>query len=308
MINNNTFFNMLCQKEQKSQKTILKESQEINKGKTDEELNKINRYNVYKSIYGNMPGKLNEYTQFNKDVKRDLFSEALLLVLNKSIKTPLYEKADLLKKHLVNNFVNESGINELIEENYDKSLFIGNYIHNVLEYSDIITEKAKSSCEKCVDSEDKENFYDSLNIDDLDLVSNQIHARVASAINRFNMENMQKRREIENALEITKEKINNAETEKLKEHFQTKGKLLEQKIRHKKKSIFESMVYNVLESCYKSNELKNNFFNEDGSPDMDKITDHCKIMYGFLEMLNTLKLKNISEEYIKEQLESLKIK
>jgi len=67
------------------------------------------------------------------------------------------------------------------------------------------------------------------------------------------------------------------------------------------------MMYNIIESCYKDNDLKEKFFEESGLPDFDKISDHCKIMYGFMEMLNTTGAQHLSPEYIKEQVDNLRI-
>ena len=45
--------------------------------------------------------------------------------------------------------------------------------------------------------------------------------------------------------------------------------------------------------------LKEAYIEEDGSLDTDTIVESAKVLYGFLETLNTLQLKTVDSEYIK---------
>ena len=65
------------------------------------------------------------------------------------------------------------------------------------------------------------------------------------------------------------------------------------------------MVYNVAESSL-INESMRNIYTKQNKLDMDLIVESCEVLYTFLEMINTAKMKRINENYIYETLEGLK--
>jgi hypothetical protein len=44
---------------------------------------------------------------------------------------------------------------------------------------------------------------------------------------------------------------------------------------------------------------------ESGAVDMDLVVESAKVMYGFLETLNTLQLEKVDKEYIKNVIETM---
>ena len=305
----NPILDVLKLQEENSNKQKILEAQQ----KTAEELNskakRMSDYEFYSGIYGNMNSGFTEETRIRQNIKKNLLTEGIYRIFSKCVRTPLYENTDFLKRHLSSTFVNESNVNKLLDEFSSKSYLLSELTRNVLEYTDVLYEKAKDCKDSnYVDPDTKEDFYKSIDaIDDMEYVQDSIKARVAAAINRFNIDNTQRKRDIENQLLSTREKINSDMTENLKEHTILKNKQKENMIRNHKKSIFEAMVNNVTNSCYKNEELKSIFFTENNSPDYDKIIDHTKIMYGFLEMLNTTGMKSLTGGYIKEQVNNLKV-
>jgi len=304
----NTILDILNLQEQANQKSQILESHSKYNDKLLEDQNKIDKYNFYAETFGGVNTRTKESLLRDK-IKSNLLSEGIYRIFSGSIRVPLYENREALERHLVSSFVNESSSNKLINEFSDKSYLLSELTRNVLEFTEIICEKAKGTDNDSIDPTDKEDFYNKIDeIEDMSYVQDSIKARVSDAINKFNIDNMQKKRDIENQLIATREKINTDMTEELKEFTLFQSKQKENVIRHKEKTIFEAMVCNVVESCYKNDKLKDIFFNEDGSNDMEKIIDHCKIMYGFLEMINTTGMKELECNYIKEQIDNLKIK
>lgn len=302
----NPILDILKLQEQNIQNSRVLEAQQKYNDQLLENQHRMDKFNYINETFGNSFGISKETIRRNK-IKKDLLSEGIYRIFSKCVKAPLYENTEFLKRHLASSFVNENNVTELLNEYHDKTYMLSELTRLVLEYTDIILEKTKES--ESVDPNDKEEFYNKIDeIEDLGYVQDSIKARVSDAINRFNIDNLQKKKDIENQLIATREKINtNMLNDSVKEYTLMESKKKENEIRHSKKSIFEAMVSNVIESCYKNESVKTKFFDENNAPDMDKIIDHTKIMYGFLEMLNTTGMKDVKSEYIKEQVDSLKI-
>lgn len=294
------------QKRNRENEQILESKQQYDEKLSDEQ--KANeKWKFYQENFGTY-GMQSKQSMFRSKVEKELLSEGLSKIFSKCVRTPLYENSKLLKDHLIGNFVNESGVDVLMERFSKESYLLSELTRLVIEYTEIICEKSRANNDEIVDPSDKEEFYSKIDdIDNIDYVQNTIKAKVADAINTFNINNMEKKRDIENNLIQSREKINNNMTEEIMEYTQLQTKQKENEIRHSKKTIFESMMYNVIESCYKNDELKAKFFEESGAPDMEKIADHCKIMFGFLEMVNTTGMMKLEPDYIKEQVDSLRI-
>ena len=64
-------------------------------------------------------------------------------------------------------------------------------------------------------------------------------------------------------------------------------------------SIMEMFARNLNKDIIRDESLKENYIEEDGSLDIDTIVESAKVLYGFLETLNTIQLKKIDENYIK---------
>ena len=76
-------------------------------------------------------------------------------------------------------------------------------------------------------------------------------------------------------------------------------------IHNKPQSIYEAMIRNLSSSIIKDEALKNEYLNENGTLDMSSVIESAKIMYAFLETLNTLQLERVDGEYIKNALSQI---
>jgi len=303
----NPILDILNLQKSNTEKQQILESKNIYDQKLAEEQEQIEKYNYYKETFGHM-GMQSKQSIFKANVEKELLSEGLNRIFSGCVKTLLYENSTLLKKHLVSSFVNESGVDNLMNRFSEESYLLSELTRLVIEYTDVICEKARENKDEIIDPTDKEEFYEKIDgIADVGNIQDTVKLRVADAFNQFNINNTEKKRDIENILIQSRENINANMTEEIMEYTKLQNKQKENKIRNSKKTIFESMMYNIIESCYKNNDLKEKFFEESGQPDIDKIVDHCKIMYGFMEMLNTTGAEHLSPEYIKEQVDNLRI-
>lgn len=63
-------------------------------------------------------------------------------------------------------------------------------------------------------------------------------------------------------------------------------------------SIMEMFARNLNKDIIRDEHLKEAYIEEDGSLDIDTIVESAKVLYGFLETLNTIQLKKIDSKYI----------
>ena len=66
------------------------------------------------------------------------------------------------------------------------------------------------------------------------------------------------------------------------------------------------MVLRMSKAVVTEQSILEQFTQENGKLNMQKIIDVSEVMYTFLEMVNTLKIKNVTTDYIHETLMSIK--
>lgn len=250
-----------------------------------------------------------EYKKFITDTKKTLLSECIYSLMDKSIGYQQDKvRADVIKRNLVNNFIEEQGVDILLSKFKTETFLLSEYARIVNKYTSIITEK----CDKentdtfVVDQEDKDKFFDELDMEDADEVASAIRIRVSDSVDEFVYANIKQKEELKEVLTKSKEKIDSSKTEEVKESFNILAKRRMSEIREKRKmNIFESMVFSLAEASMKNEELKN-IYSVNGKLDMDSIVENCTIMYSFLETLNSAKMMKIDESYLKSVLEQLK--
>ena len=75
---------------------------------------------------------------------------------------------------------------------------------------------------------------------------------------------------------------------------------------HRPLSIFEKLTRNLSTSIVRNTVTKEMYMTESGKLDMPAVYESARVMYGFLETLNTLQLEKVDKEYIKEILDNMK--
>lgn len=71
-------------------------------------------------------------------------------------------------------------------------------------------------------------------------------------------------------------------------------------IQNRPHNLLEFMTNNLAKQITKDRVIREEYMGDDGRMDMQRIFEAGKVMYGFLETLNTLQLQNIDKEYIKK--------
>ena len=273
------------------------------------EIEEESRMNSYAKKAKGAMTSIEKKLKKKKALRESLVCEVLKHILNESLGLQAINtnEYNLMKENLVNAFVKDKGAENLLETFKCTSVPLCEAAIICEEYHDkilIFVDEADDS-ECIVDSEEKKNFYKDLKKIDFGNVSTAIKARVMSAIASYQQSNANLKSDLAEVSKQAEEKIAKATTEAAKESISSRAnaKLNELK-RKKKKGILECMVQNIAKAALLDENMQS-YKDENGKLDMFKINENAKVMYTFLEMLNTTKLEKIDEAYIKDVIKSL---
>lgn len=170
-------------------------------------------------------------------------------------------------------------------------------------------EEEEEHKEKKIDSEQKSKFFDDLdNAADVNDVVDSIKTRVSDSMSEFITANTAYKAKIEDVLDDIKDRTADKEvSESAKEVYKNRANL-------KISRINESMMYNTLgaivhnitESSYKSNEMKQMFY-ENGSLNLDRVVNQARTVYTVLEMMNTAKVKKFKSSELADIVDSFRL-
>lgn len=141
-----------------------------------------------------------------------------------------------------------------------------------------------------------------------------IRQRVADAEETFIKRNAEDKKQIDELLSKISDNIKTVEDMDDDESDEAKiakesANLARRKIKNitenRPLTIFEKMTRNLSESIIKDDVVKEQFLNENGSVDFESVVESAKVMYAFLETLNTLQLEKVDETYIQKVLEEM---
>ena len=74
---------------------------------------------------------------------------------------------------------------------------------------------------------------------------------------------------------------------------------------HRPLSVFEKFTRNITEGIVKDASVKAGFINESGNIEMNYVVETAKVMYAWLETINTLQLENVNADYIQNILDNM---
>ena len=170
---------------------------------------------------------------------------------------------------------------------------------------------------------DKEDMFNKMEKDmDVNDAVELISKRIADAESKFIENNAKDKQKIENIVDKVNNRIKAAtgmdeessednteekseeETEKEVEAVKAESTRMITEIRENRPhTIFEEMVRSNTEYIMKSsNVIKESYLDEDGKIDMENVISATKVMYGFLEFVNTMKLEKVDERYLEKVL------
>ena len=260
--------------------------------------------------YENKQKALDAFASESKDF---LLTESLFYIMKKCF--PVTLESSLLDqgRSVISSFVMEEGADSLLSRFRTKTLFLSE-LANIVETTH---RKVLHSCEGKdapfkITNSDMKAFHDRIDNMSTDAITKEIVSRVTKAEENFVKANMKDKENIEKLAEKTKEKIDNikvkdADTEKdLKQEFAALYRRDVDSVMNRKKGILESIVLRMSKAIVSESALLEQFTQENGKLDMQRIIDSSEVMYTFLEIVNTLNIKPITTSYISDALASIK--
>lgn len=274
-------------------------------------LEQVDRENYYNRIYSKDEA-VTAYANFKKNVSDTLVAETVYCFAASCTDSLILENGynKALLRVLATNFVNENGSHELLKK-WKKTSYLMSELAYVCEQNiNAICEKAdpKNQATLKIKDDQKNKFFKDIDKVNADSAVSAIRTKVKNATAEFIDSNNAAKEQIKTILSSTKKKIekNDGKDENLKEAYAADAKRKITDIRAgKTKTVFEAMVYSVSESALKNEDAKK-IFVENSNLNMDKVVEHCEVMYTFLETLNTLKMVKIDEAFIEKLIKDLK--
>lgn len=278
-----------------------------------------NNNSVYETYNEKNNQNMNQQKRADKrhNILETFLFEALYETFDRSIAGHSHVYMKPLMRAMVKGYINESGgAYQLLEKMKTKTLFLSEMNRIVNKYADkaIVEADLNNEIEDCISDEIKQSFYDELNTTEIEDVTKEIRDRVSDSVSQFITDNTERKQEIERIIddnnkvkeEISQNLVNDedADVEEIKESYDSMTNRKISAIKNKKRSILAHFVEGVCKSTMRNQKL----FTEsstNGKLDMDKVIDKAGTMYTFLEMLNTTKLEEVNEEYLKKVLEDM---
>ena len=250
-----------------------------------------------------------EFDKFSIGLREFLVVEALNSVLEASYMEGTSATLKKYGKSLINDFVQEEGCLNLLNKFKSSTEFLSN-VASIVEssYSEIIeaVDPTNPDSFRVMDSSSKA-FYDKISDLSVEKVSKEINKRVTDATNNFVKSNLEDKAKMEELAENIKEKIdstkekNQEDEDNIKQEFANMYRRQINSITNSKnRTILETMINHATKKVLKNESLLESYQNESGKLDVNKIVESTAVSYTFLEMINTLNIKNINESELKE--------
>lgn len=283
------------------------------------------RQSIYDKLYSAEKGvEIVKSDIFKESVKESYLVEALTILVDNCLEPYIIKEEynQKLARQLVSNFVKQEGADHLLNK-MKRTSYIMSEIAYTCESAIIATlENSKDNDQLKLTKQPKNEFYDKLQHVDVDETVKEITNRVKESTSDFIEQNIEDKQKISEVLQKTNEKVDKEKekianipdasdktkenSQKIQESYISKGQRELIDIReNRSKNIFECMVYNLSKTAL-VNEAAKNVFVKDSRLDMDKLVEHCEVMYTFLTTMDSCKLINVNEEYIMNMLNDLK--
>lgn len=256
-------------------------------------------YLRFKSLQENQQNTLVMYNNFIEEATSELLSESICQMYGRVVADRIFYKEDsvLFGVSLINNYIKENGADNILSKMKSVNSLLLVETANVIEetVAAIIESTDKNNKETFEISDTiKNNFYDSLDLKGYDDVADMIKVRVSTATEEFVTMNRQDKEETDQLLKDTKEKVDSELSEATRLF-----RLKEDKIKNRRKNIYEQMVFSLSESIIKNESLLESYSIE-GKLSMESIMEKAEIQYIVLEMLNTIKLEEFTKDSVLE--------
>lgn len=245
-----------------------------------------------------------------------------------------------LGKALVRNFIKEHGAFNLVQSLKDKSCYLNEWYEAIKGYHTAMMNEAKEIAQDGIpeaelfDIEDDtiKNFvFDTKSIIPKD-ITKMITSRVEDAVNDFIDQNKKQKEEIKKVYEKAKEKVASLKDtidpndpsfqdfngdpnteldpkygDQVQEQAMAMVRGKQRAFREEATSVFSILSKNTLEAIHRNQAIKESYsVGITGRLDFQKAINDTKVMYSFLECLNTLNIMDLNESTLSKLLTDMK--
>ena len=245
-----------------------------------------------------------------------------------------------LGKTLVRNFIKEHGAFNLIQSLKDKSCYLNEWYDAIKGYNTAMMNEAKEIAQEGIpeaelfDIEDdtiKKFVFDTKSIIPKD-ITKMITSRVEDAVNDFIDQNKKQKEEIKKVYEKAKEKVASLKDtidpndpsfqdfngdpnteldpkygDQVQEQAMAMVRGKQRAFREEATSVFSILSKNTLEAIHRNQAIKESYsVGMTGRLDFQKAINDTKVMYSFLECLNTLNIMDLNESTLSKLLTDMK--
>jgi hypothetical protein len=245
-----------------------------------------------------------------------------------------------LGKTLVRNFIKEHGAFNLIQSLKDKSCYLNEWYDAIKGYHTAMMNEAKEIAQEGIpeaelfDIEDdtiKKFVFDTKSIIPKD-ITKMITSRVEDAVNDFIDQNKKQKEEIKKVYEKAKEKVASLKDtidpndpsfqdfngdpnteldpkygDQVQEQAMAMVRGKQRAFREEATSVFSILSKNTLEAIHRNQAIKESYsVGMTGRLDFQKAINDTKVMYSFLECLNTLNIMDLNESTLSKLLTDMK--
>lgn len=256
-----------------------------------------------------------KYSEFIKSVKESFMNQFIYTIFTESLERVDPDAVDMVeervRREMVNSFIKEcGGVDAMLREYECKTPLLSDLTETVRRYTNMVVESTKDCNKKdCVDTSEfkiprdiSTSFYDELNMADFGDVTLQISNRVLDGIDEFLTGNAMMKANIDQIITTAKQKIASTKAESQQEaaSLVAKKRITNLKTTNPK-TVFDYMMTEAVMDIMKDDTTRASFIHE-GAFDIDRVALYCKATYTLLETVNTIKLKNVDEDYVKKAL------
>lgn len=245
-----------------------------------------------------------------------------------------------LGKTLVRNFIKEHGSFNLIQSLKDKSCYLNEWYEAIKGYHTAMMNEAKEIAQDGIpeaelfDIEDdtiKKFVFDTKTVIPKD-ITKMITSRVEDAVNDFIDQNKKQKEEIKKVYEKAKEKVASLKDtidpndpsfqdfngdpnteldpkygDQVQEQAMAMVRGKQRAFREEATSVFSILSKNTLEAIHRNQAIKESYsVGITGRLDFQKAINDTKVMYSFLECLNTLNIMDLNESTLSKLLTDMK--
>lgn len=259
------------------------------------------------AYYGNILEKTNTHKKYNNfitSVKEQFLGDCIYSIFNESLNIfdRLDEKQEVVKRTLVNNFIQEQDVDKLLSKfRYQNALLsefafiVDKAVSEVIESVDPVNINSWT-----IDTDIKDKFTDDLSNCNSKEAIITITDRVTDAETEFINDNTRRKMEIDEILQSKKEKLDTIK-DKSEEIKESVAMAYDRKIKMIKNrpvsSIYQKIAESMTKNALADEELRKIYVSE-GVLNMDTLLIDAGIMYTFLEMLYTTEM--VGKDYITE--------